>query len=273
MQQNFFPACAVKHQVIKLVRDDTLLSFEEYFWQSVDLDRKVILDAGAGFGIITSEIARRIYLQKLKSSIISVDIDPQSFKLARKRLLEKSLLDLVTFVKVDLSHMPQIQTESVDIIISTRTISDINSSPCRLTRAIAEFYRILKKGGQSILSDECPLLKAVHEDEKVAVVRWQLAKAISHLIGRQHSNEVEPGDLEFTMKLVGFQECKWAIFKGEQISQKRIKHFVQAATEMAARIDDSNLKNAFLEGIENVRKIFNKEGGIFPSRYILHATK
>lgn len=255
-----------------MVRDDALLSFEEYFWQSVDLDRKVILDAGTGFGITTSEIARRIYLQKLKSSIISVDIDPQSFKLARKRLLEKSLLDLITFVKADLSHMP-IQTESMDIIISTRTISDINSSPCRLIRAIAEFYRILKKGGQIILSDECPLPKAVHEEEKVAVMRWQLIKAISHLIGRQHSNEVEPGDLEFMMKLVGFQECKWAIFKGEQISQKRIKYFVQTATEMAARIDDSNLKNALLEGIENVRKIFNKEGGIFPSRYILHATK
>lgn len=256
-----------------MVREDTSLSFEKYFWQNIDLNGKVILDAGTGFGITTSEIARRINSQKLKGRIISVDIDPQSFKLARKRLLEKGLLHLVTFVKADLSYMPEIQTESVDIIISTRTISDINSYPCRLIRAISEFYRVLRKEGRCILSDEPPLLKATCEDEKVAVMRWQLVKAISHLIGRQHSNEVEPDDLEFIANLVGFKECRYAMFKGEAITERRISHFLKRATEMTTRIDDSKLRNAFLEKIRTVKEIFRKEGGFLAPRYIFHARK
>lgn len=256
-----------------MVREDTSLSFEEYFWQDIDLDNKVVLDAGTGFGLTTSEIARRINQQKHKGIIISIDIDPKAFEEARKRLLTQGLLDLVTFVQADLSSMPKIRSESVDIVISTRTVSDINSFPCRLTRALAEFHRVLRPKGQIILSDECPLLTAQTEDEKVAIARWQLAKAISHLIGRPHANEVEPEDLEFTMKLAGFQECRWAVFKGEKISQQRIDHFVKRVTEMTAGIKNSELKVAFLEEIENVRKMFTSSGGIFPSRYIMKAKK
>jgi len=101
-----------------MVREDTSWSFEEYFWQGVDLDNKVVLDAGTGFGITTSEIAGRFHVQKLRGRIISVDVDPSSFELARKRLKEKGLVELVTFVKADLLHMPEIQTESVDLVVS-----------------------------------------------------------------------------------------------------------------------------------------------------------
>lgn len=256
-----------------LAVEDGVLSFEEYFWQDIDLNKKMILDAGTGFGVTTLEIARRIRFQKARSRIISVDIDPQSFKLARKLLMKHGLLDLVAFVKADLSSMPQIKTESVDLVISTRTISDINSFPCHLTRAIMEFHRVLKKGGQVILSDERPLLKAMSDKEKVAVIRWQFAKAISHMIGRPHANEAEPKDVEFTMKLVGFRGCRWAVFKGQRISQRRIDHFVKRSTEMVAQIDNSKLRKAFVEAIKTVRKTFNEKGGFFPQRYIIHAKK
>ena len=64
-------------------------SFEEYFWRDVDWGDKVILDAGNGFGLTTSEVARRIAVLKPRSRIISVDIDPSSFQLSRKRLQKK----------------------------------------------------------------------------------------------------------------------------------------------------------------------------------------
>jgi ubiquinone/menaquinone biosynthesis C-methylase UbiE len=258
---------------IGLVRENTSLSFEEYFWQNVDLKGKVILDAGTGFGVTTLEIAERIRFQKPKGKIISVDIDPLSFELARKRLLEKGLLDLVIFVKADLCHMPNIQNGSVDIVISTRTISDINSYPCRLTKAISEFYRVLKKGGQIVLSDELPLVKAICKNEKVAVMRWQLVKAISHLTGRPHPNEVEPDDLEFIANLVGFKECRYAVFKGKAITKRRIGHFLKRATEMATKIDDLKLRNAFLEKIKAVEETFRKEGGFLAPCYVFHARK
>lgn len=169
--------------------------------------------------------------------------------------------------------MSQITSESVDIVISTRTLADINSFPCRLSKAVIEFYRVLKPNGQVVLSDECPLLKPSSREEEVAVKRWQLVKAISHLTGRPHANEIEPEDLEFTMHLVGFRECRWASFKGDKISQRRIDHFVKNATELVTEIKDSRLRNAFLEEIKNVQEMFNKQGGVFPPRYILHAKK
>jgi ubiquinone/menaquinone biosynthesis C-methylase UbiE len=217
--------------------------------------------------------------------IVSIDIDPQALEQARKLLQTQKwldvvrlkrpnkLLDLVNFVKADLSNMPEMTSKSVDIVMSTRTLADINSFPCRLTKAIREFYRVLKPSGQIVLSDECPLLKPSNREEEVAVRRWQLVKAISHLTGRPHANEIEPEDLELTMLLSGFRECRWAIFKGDKISQQRIHHFAKSATKLAAGIMDSSLRSAFLEEIKNVKKMFDEQGGVFPPRYILHAKK
>jgi ubiquinone/menaquinone biosynthesis C-methylase UbiE len=268
-----------------MVREDTSSSFEEYFWKKVDFDGKVVLDAGTGFGLTTCDIAKQMCQQKHQGKIISVDIDAESFKQAQKRLTAKEILDLVklkrpkellglvNFVKTDLSNMPEIASESIDIVVSTRTLADINSLPCRLTKAITEFHRVLKPNGQVILSDECPLLTPSNQEEEVAVKRWQLVKAISHLTRRPHANEIEPDDLEFIMHLVGFQECRWAVFKGNKISRQRINHFVKNATEIVAKIKDPRLKNAFLEEIKNTREMFNNQGGVFPPRYILHAQK
>jgi len=169
--------------------------------------------------------------------------------------------------------MPEIKSESIDTIISTRTLADINSHPCRLNKAIAEFHRILKANGQAILSDECPRLKPQNQEETVAVARWQLAKAISHLTGRPHANEIEPEDLEFTVKLTGFKNCRWTIFKGDPIPQKRINHFAETVTQMTTQINDQKLATAFTNAIDNIKKTYNKQGGNFPPRYILHARK
>lgn len=251
----------------------TSLSFEEYFWKDVDLNGRVVLDAGTGFGVTTLEIAKRMSVQRKRGRIISVDIDPECFKLARKLLKQYGLQDLVTFVKADLSNMPEIKTESIDIVVSTRTVSDINRFPCRLLKVISEFYRVLRSGGRIVLSDECPRLVPVSKEEEVAVSRWNLAKAISHIIGKPHSHEVEPKDLEFMMELVGFGECEWAIFEGEEISERRIEHFANRAKEMASEIEDTKLKDALFNAIENIRKAFQKKGGVFPTKYIIHAIK
>lgn len=82
------------------------------------------------------------------------------------------LQDLVTFVEADLSQMPQIKDDQVDIIVSTETICAINSFPCRVTRALSEFYRVLKEGGQIVLSDECPLPKPDLQKRKL---RYEVA--------------------------------------------------------------------------------------------------
>jgi len=256
-----------------MVREDTSLPFEVYFWQDIELDGKTVLDAGTGFGLTTSEIAKRIHQQGHKGKIISVDMNPQAFQEAQKLLQAQGLLKYVTFIKTDLSNMPEIKSETIDLIISTRTLADINSTPCRLTKAITEFHRVMKPESHIVLSDECPLQTAPTKEEEVAASRWQLVKSISHLTGRTHANEIQPQDLEFTMKLIGFKNCRWAVFKGEKISKQRINHFVTRTTELTEKIPDSKLKTAFQERINQVKATFDNQGGIFPPRYILHAKK
>jgi len=68
------------------MRENTTLTFEEYFWRNVDLDGKVVLDAGTGFGLTTTEMAKRISQQEHKGKIISVDIDTKAFEQVRKLL-------------------------------------------------------------------------------------------------------------------------------------------------------------------------------------------
>jgi len=256
-----------------LVREDTSLSAEEYFWKNLDLNGKVVLDAGTGYGYTTLEIAKKLAASKRKGKIVSVDMDSESFELAEKLLSDNGLQHLVTFVRADLSCMPEIRDAQVDIVISTSTICAINSNPCRVAKALSEFYRVLKDRGQIVLGDECPLPKARSLEERVAVLRWQLVKAISDISGERHYNEVEPNDLEFIANLVGFRECRYAIFKGEAITEHRMNHFLTKTSEMTARIDDLRLRNAFLENAKTVVEIFRREGGVFAPRYIFHARK
>jgi len=75
-----------------MVREETSQSFEAYFWRDIELDGKTILDAGTGFGLTTSEIAKRIHQQKHKGKIISVDIDPEAFEDAQGLLQTQGLL-------------------------------------------------------------------------------------------------------------------------------------------------------------------------------------
>ena len=251
--------------------------FEEFFWKGTDLKNKIILDAGTGFGVTTSKIAKRIVRQKANSTIISVDVDSEALKLARKQLggnilKPHGLLKTAAFVRADLSHLP-IKGEKIDLVVSTRTLSDVESFPCRVIRTVTEFYRVLKSGSKVVMSDEYPVLIPTSPEEEVAVVRWQLAKAISHLIGRPHANEIFPEDLEFVLRLVGFSECEWAVFKGENIPERRISYFVTKSTEMCNKILNPHLKQALMMAIHGVKELFKKKGGVFPPRFIIRATK
>lgn len=260
----------------RIAQKYTSLSFEDFFWKDIDLRNKIILDAGTGLGITTTDIAKRIRRQKADSTIVSIDTDPEAFRVAKRFLrygsfLRSSLLKLVTFIKADLSHLP-IKEGAIDLVISTRTLADIESFPCRAIRAMAEFHRVLKRGGKVVMSDECPVLLSSSAEE-VAVIRWQLVKAISHFVGRPHAHEIFPEDLQFALELVGFQKCEWKIFKGEKISERRINHFVTRSTEICDKIANPNLKQAFMTAIQDVKKLYKEKGGVFPPRYIIHAMK
>lgn len=251
---------------------ETTLSFEEYFWQDVDLDGKVVLDAETGFGLTTSEVAGRLSQQKHKGRIISLDIDSEAFEDARKLLLTQGLLDLVTFVKTDLSNMPEIASNSIDIVISTRTIADINSFPCRLTRALVEFQSSEAK-------------RSSHSKRRISTSNSfkstrrsccsEVAACKSHIppnskTTRQRNRTRRPRIHNEARRIPRMQ---MGSFQRRIKPQRRMSHFVERATEMIEKIKDSKLKNAFREQIKNIRTMFTEQGGTFLPRYILHAKK
>jgi ubiquinone/menaquinone biosynthesis C-methylase UbiE len=261
----------------RMAQKHTSLSFEDFFWKDTDLRDKIILDAGTGFGITTTDIATRIRCQKADSTIVSIDIDPEAFRIAKRflrtgSLFRSTLLKLIAFIRADLSHLP-IRGRAIDLVVSTRTLADIESFPCHAIRAMAEFCRVLKRGGKVVMSDEYPVLLPSGAEEEVAVMRWRLVKAISHLVGRPHAHEIFPEDLEFILELVGFRKCEWAVFKGEKIPRRRVNHFVTRSTEICDKIANANLKQAFMTAIQDVKKLFKEKGGVFSPRYIIHATK
>jgi len=130
------------------------------------------------------------------------------------------LAEFVEFVKADLTDMPQIRSESVDLIVCHATICAVNDRPLKAVKALAEFYRTLKEGGWLVISDEYPLPKASKPEEEVQVKRWQTYKAIAELVDGEHYTEIYPEELEFAVKLVGFKDIELRRFESGPLSRE-----------------------------------------------------
>ena len=247
------------------------MSFDKYFWGHVNLEGKVILDVGAGKGATTMKVLEKMSSQGAEGMIIAIDVDSDSLMFAKGKVARTQRVGIVEFITADASHMP-LRDESIDLIVSSRALADMNSPPCHLVKVLAELYRVLKGRGRVILSDECPIIKPAKEEE-LAFLRWKLAKAISHIIGREHAHEVDPNDLEFIMKLIGFKRIRWKIFKGELLTSERMESFIKISMDLISRIDDPKMREAFLHNLKQLWEAFKEKEGFLPPRYILHAQK
>lgn len=232
---------------------------------------KAILDVGAGKGATTVKILEKIVFQKAKGIVIAVEIARNSLTLAKENITKLAYKVPVMFITADSAYLP-LRANSVDLVFSDRAVADMNSPPCRIVKVLAELRRVLSRGGKVVLSDECPFVKRPEGDE-IASWRWKMAKAISHLIGREHAHEVDPNDLEFIMKLIGFKEVQSRIFSGEPLTPRRMQRFVQNSLDLIRSIDDLELRKAFLRNVEEAREKFRGKHGLLPPRYILRAQK
>ena len=102
---------------------------------------------------------------------------------------------MVEFIKADLTCMPQIKNESVDLIVCHATIRAVNNRPLKAVKALSEFYRVLKKGGWLIIDDEYPLPKPSKIEEEVQVKRWQTYKSVAELVDGEHYTEICPEEI------------------------------------------------------------------------------
>jgi len=246
------------------------MNSRNFMLRGINLRNSVIMDAGTGAANTTFWLAK-----KLKEAgggrIFSIDNNSETFSDAKRKLGE--LAELVEFVEADLTCMPQVKSESVDLIVCHATICAVNDRPLKAVKALAEFYRTLKRDGWLVIDDEYPLPRASKPEEEVQVRRWQTYKAVAELVEGEHYTEIFPEELEFAAKLVGFKEIEWKKFKGPPLSEDAMKEWKEVMPEMINKIDDQELKDAFRKAIETIWKKYINQRGVFPSYYVMRARK
>lgn len=246
------------------------MSSQDFMLKGISLRGQHVMDAGTGAANTTFWLAKKLK-EAGEGRIISVDKDPETFPDAESKLGD--LARLVDFVEADLTYMPQIESESIDLVVCYATMCAVNDRPLKAVKALSEFYRTLKKSGWLIIDDEYPLPKALKPEQETQVKRWQTYKSIAELVEGEHYTEICPEELEFAAKLVGFKDIELKRFKGGPLSEEAMNEWREVIPEMIEKIDDEDLKLAFQKATERIWKTYKEQGGIFPSYYVMRMKK
>ncbi|MFX0113211.1 MAG: class I SAM-dependent methyltransferase [Candidatus Hodarchaeota archaeon] len=122
----------------------------DFFLENLNLSVSTILEVGCGMGSLTIPLARKIAKYTDKPRIIALDLSYGPYAgildVLRKKVNETSLENKIDVVQNDVRNMTSISNESIDLIISSELLCDLDRDG--LEMASKEFYRILKPGGQ-----------------------------------------------------------------------------------------------------------------------------
>ncbi len=246
------------------------MSSQDFMLRGINLRGLVIMDAGTGAANTTYWLATKLK-EVGDGKIISIDNDPETFPNAKRKL--GVLAKFVEFVEADLTDMPQIKSDSVDLIVCHATICAVNDRPLKAVRALAEFYRTLRKNGWLVIDDEYPLSKVSKPQEEAQVKRWQTYKAIAELVDGEHYTEIYPEELEFVARLIGFKDIELQRFEGEPLSKEVMEEWREIMPDLISKIDDEDLRAAFQKAVEKIWQKFINQGGVFPDYYVMRARK
>lgn len=229
-----------------------------------------MLDAGTGSGASTAALASEIHRAGGSGRIVSVDLDPECFQLARERLGDKEYL--VEFLESDLAQLP-FQDYTFDLVVSAGTLCAVNSQPLRAVAAVQEFFRVLKPGGICAVKDEYPMIASSEARFQVQARRWRLYRALCDLTGRYHYNEFLPSDLKRVMEMVGFDCTSWSREPGGALRPGVVEEGVAMLKEMAEEVGNAAMRQVFLAEVESIQAVYKQLGGDFPDQFVLHAFK
>jgi len=125
--------------------DNLMLAFDEEVFSAllndVDVSNAIIADIGCGTGRHWKKM-----FNKNPKKLIGFDVSEGMLK-----MLQQKFPVAQTYLLLN-DELSQLQNESCDIIISTLTIAHIKNAGA----AIAEWNRVLKPGGQMIITDYHP---------------------------------------------------------------------------------------------------------------------
>lgn len=106
-----------------------------------ELDGKRILDAGCGDGLYTR------WLAEAGGNVLGIDISGEMIDVARERHG-----DVASFEQADLTDEIPAENEAFDLVVCQHVISHLP----KLDAPLAEFSRVLRPGGQFVLSTHHP---------------------------------------------------------------------------------------------------------------------
>lgn len=242
-----------------------------YLYGGIDYSDLTVLDAATGAGGATLELAKRIAEADGGGKVISVDIDPEAFPYAKEKL--GKFARLVEFVEADLTCMPQIESESCDLVVCTLTLCALNDRPLKALRGLVEFHRVLKKGGHLRIAEDYPLPKATRPEEEVQAMRWQLHKCVAELVDGERWTEIYPEEVEFAASLIGFQDIEWKRFPPDTLKKNTMEEWKEVMPRMIDQIEDEQTRNAFLALTSETYKKFEEQGGMGTPSYVMRMRK
>jgi SAM-dependent methyltransferase len=247
------------------------MSHSEYLLDGIDFSNIMAMDAGTGAGGITHLLARKMADAGGRGRIVSVDKDPEAFRVAETKLGEYA--GSVEFVEADLTSMAMIEAECFDLVVCGGAMCALNDRPLKAVQGLSEFYRVLKEGGRLVVDEEFPLPRAARADEEVQVMRWQLYKATAELIGEGHYTEIHPEQLEFAASVVGFRDIEWRGFESGPLRKVTMEEWRREMPSLATKVGDEQTREALLALTTKVYKKFRKEGGRYPPTYVMKMRK
>ena len=109
-----------------------------------------ILDAGSGAGFFGVKFAA------LGHCVALTDLSSEALTVAQKRSEERKCRERIVTITGDVEHLP-FQDESFDVVVCIFVFSHLNDPG----EAVAEFCRVLRRGGRLIISFENKLWHAI----------------------------------------------------------------------------------------------------------------
>ncbi|QUH25790.1 class I SAM-dependent methyltransferase [Serpentinicella alkaliphila] len=251
-----------------------IVTAERFFWEGIDLNNKVVLEGGTSWGNTTRIIVNKILENNWNTKLISVDIDDSHFNEIEDELRQS--YNQLQLMKGDLSNLDFIEDESIDVVICNYTMSSVNQFPLRVLKALKELYRVLKKDGQLLITEEMPLWSIDNTEFCYWSKRSRIIKSISVLKAMPHFNEIYPNDLEESLKIVGFRNIECQQFKEKidaELATKFLDKKKQTLIKGSNDLDNDNVTKGFVQLTEELVKKFEGTEEFSAPAYIIKAKK
>ncbi len=146
-------------------------------------ERSLVLDAGCGIGG-----SSRMLAEKSGCKVLGIDLADQFIDAAQFLTKETGLESQITFQQGSILDLP-CEDNTFDAILCQHVLMNIKEK----TKALNEFFRVLKPGGQLLLHE---ISKGINDDMRYPVP-WAFEPSISFL---------EPWDATAELiKMIGFQ--------------------------------------------------------------------